>query len=147
MKKLTLLILIALVSVSGKIVAQNNTLSTSNPGWQKLGEIALDMTSNRDEIALPSNVDRFNSVKVVVTDAEIDLYGIEVFYKGGNAQIINVGKSIEPGQQSNVYPLRDGQKDLRSIGFAYKSNRDSNCKNAHVEIWGYKTEMYGDLIK
>ena len=143
MKKLTLLILITLVAVSGKLVAQ----STSNPGWQKLGEISVDMTSNRDEMALPSNVDRFNSVKVVVTDAQIDLYGIEVFYNGGNAQIINVGKSIEPGQQSNVYPLRDGQKDLRRIGFAYKSNTDSNCKKAHVEIWGYKTEMYGDLIK
>lgn len=147
MKKLTLLILIALVIVSGKLSAQDNAVSTSTSGWQKLAEKTVNMTSNRDEVSVPSNIDRFNAVKVIVTDAEINLYGIEVFYNGGNAQIISVGKSIDPGQESFVYPLKDGQKDLLKIGFAYKSGSDLNCKNAHIEVWGYKTEMYGGLIK
>ena len=102
----------------------------------------VDVKRNRDEITVASSSDRYTSMKVIVKDAAINLYGLEVYYEGGNGQIIQVGQSFQPNSESLIYPLRDGQKDLRKIAIAYKSLPG---KKAHIEVWGFKTVMYGDL--
>ena len=143
MKKSALLILLAIITIYGKLSAQDiNSKINEKAGWQKIADKTVDVKRNRDEIAVASSDDRYTSMKVIVKDAEINLYGLEVYYEGGNGQVINVGQSIKPNTESLIYPLRDGQKDLTKIAIAYKSLPG---KKAHIEVWGFKTVMYGDL--
>ena len=143
MKKSTLLILLAIATSYGKLSAQeSNSVISEKAGWQKIADKSVDVKRNRDEITVASSDVRYTSMKVIVKDAEINLYGLEVYYDGGNGQIINVGQSFQPNTESLIYPLRDGQKDLRKIAIAYKSLPG---KKAHIEVWGFKTVMYGDL--
>ena len=143
MKKSTLLLLLAITTIYGELSAQeSNSVISEKAGWQKIADKSVDVKRNRDEITVASSDVRYTSMKVIVKDAEINLYGLEVYYDGGNGQIINVGQSFQPNTESLIYPLRDGQKDLRKIAIAYKSLPG---KKAHIEVWGFKTVMYGDL--
>ena len=143
MKKVALLILFAVAGCYGKLIAQElNTAVSGKTGWYKILEKTVDVKRNREEIPVV-NSDRFAAVKVIVKNADINLYGIEVYYKGGNGQIIGVSKAIKAGNQTESFDLESSQKDLRKVALAYKTIPNNNNKKAQIEVWGFRTTVYG----
>lgn len=141
MKKTTLIILLALAAGFGKLTAQAPAVIVSDkPGWHKLGEKTVDFTRDRDEITVIGS-DRFSAIKVIVTEAAIDLYDLEVYYERGDMQVIEVRNPIKANGESRVYDLKDTERDLKKIVFVYKTVANQKDEKAHVELWGLKTNV------
>ena len=95
MKKSTLLILLAITTIFGELSAQeSNSVISEKAGWQKIADKSVDVKRNRDEITVASSDVRYTSMKVIVKDAEINLYGLEVYYDGGNCSYKKEGYYI-----------------------------------------------------
>ena len=139
MKKTLLIILLAVAGSYGKMIAQAPAVMTSDKsGWHKIAERTVDFVKDRDEV-LVVGADRFASIRFKVTDAPIDLQDLEVHYESGDKQVIQVRTPILSGKESRVIDLNGGERSLKKIVFVYKTLPNRKDKNAHVEIWGLKT--------
>ena len=141
MKKL-ILILFAVAGCFGKITAQEISAAEPKSGWIKITEKTIDSKRNRDEINI-TNDSRFIALKVISKDADMNMYGIELYYEGGNAEVIGLNKPLKAGKLSESYDLDKSQRDLKQLAFTYKAIPAS--KKTHIEVWGFKTQ--DELIK
>jgi len=139
MKKKALIVLILIAGSYGKITAQSPAVMVSDKkGWHKIAERTVDFVKDRDEVSVVG-ADRFSAIKFMVTDAPIDLQDLEVYYESGDKQDIKVHTPVLSGKESRVIELNGGERSLKKIVFVYKTLPNRKDKNAHVEIWGLKT--------
>ncbi len=139
MKKVALLILLAVAGCYGAAMAQKPAMVVSDKtGWHKIGETTVDFTKDRDEVMVLI-ADRFAELKFKVTDAPIDLIDVEIFYESGDSQNVKIGYPIKSPGESRTINLNGGERSLKKIVFTYKTLANAKDKKAHVEIWGLKT--------
>jgi hypothetical protein len=106
MKKTLLIILLAMAGSYGKLIAQTPAVMISDKtGWHKIGERQVAFTTDRDEISV-IGADRFSAIKFMVTEASIDLRELEVYYEGGEKQVIKVHTPVKAGSESKVIDLK-----------------------------------------
>lgn len=139
MIKAVMIMLFALAGLSGTVNAQQTkVILNDKTGWHKIGKTTVDFKKDRDEIIV-LGANRFASIKFKVTDAPIDLISLEVYYKSGDKQDIQVNMHIKAPGVSGVIPLNGGERTLKKIVFIYKTLPNHKDIKAHVEIWGLKT--------
>ena len=142
MKKVLTIILLAIAGSYGTANSQQTAVIASDTaGWCKIGVTTVDFQRDRDEI-LVLGADRFKSIKFKVIEAPLDLKDLEVYYESGNKQDIKINESIKAAGESRVIDLEGGeQRNLKKIVFVYKTLPNRNDVNAHVEVWGLKTNF------
>jgi hypothetical protein len=139
MKKTWMIILLAIAGNFGKMAAQVPAVVMSDKaGWHKIAERTVDFVKDRDEVIVVG-ADRFASLKFKVTGAPIDLQDLEIYYESGDKQVIQVHTPVLSGKESRTIKLNGGERSLKKIVFVYKTLPNRKDKNAHVEIWGFKT--------
>jgi hypothetical protein len=139
MKKTMLIAMILIAGSFAKVKAQTPSVMVSDKkGWHKISERTVDFVKDRDEV-LVVGADRFSAIKFMVTGAPIDLQDLEVYYESGDKQDIQVRTPVLSGKESRVIQLNGGERSLKKIVFIYKTLPNRKDKNAHVEIWGLKT--------
>jgi hypothetical protein len=139
MKKTLLIILLALTGSYGKIYAQIPVVVLNDKaGWHKLGERHIDFTKDRDEIIV-MGADRFSAIKFNITEASIDLQKFEIYYAGGDKQVIEVGSPVKAGSESQVFSLKSSEIEIQKIVFVYKTLTNPKATKAQIAIWGLKT--------
>ncbi len=140
MKKVLTFILLAIVASFGTAKSQQTAVVNSDTtGWYKIGEVVVDFQRDKDEI-LVLGADKFKSIKFKVTDAPMELKDLEIFYESGDKQDVKVDGSIKAQGESRVIDLEGGEtRSIKKITFVYKTLPNSNDVNAHVEVWGLKT--------
>lgn len=137
MKKILVFMVLALTTVIG--IAQVPKLIISDTkGWHRIGQTTVSFTRDKDEIkVLGSN--RFAAIKFKVKDAPINLISLEIYYEGGGRQNVVINMPIKKEGESSVINLNGGEHDLQKVVFIYKTLSNYTDENAHVELWGLKT--------
>ncbi|WP_300567076.1 hypothetical protein [Flavobacterium sp.] len=138
MKKLVLVLLF--VANYATMLAQNPKLVISDKeGWHKIGETVVDFRNETDQI-LVVGANRFASIKIVVTDAPINLVSFDIYFDKGKHRIVPIGEEIRiPGESKTVF--LNGEENVRRVSFRYNSLGDFKGKKGHVELWGLKTNV------
>ncbi|HEX8575620.1 MAG TPA: hypothetical protein VF677_04930 [Flavobacterium sp.] len=138
MKRYIIIIIIAFVAGYTTIEAQVPAVMLDNKaGWHKIGETTVNYKKEKDQV-LVLGYDRFSAIKFKVEDAPIDLSLVEVYYKSGDKQSINVGSSLKANEESKEIKLNGGKRKVKKIVFVYKTQPNNDDKRAHVAIWGLK---------
>jgi hypothetical protein len=144
MKKLIIILLALTASYTnasaqkkGKGEKEVNVVTSDKTGWHKIGEMVASFSKERD-VMVVAGADRFAALKIKVTEADIKISDIEVYYENGTQEDINVRVDIKNGGESRVIDLKGGERSIKKIAFVYKTAGGSTEK-AHLEVWGLKT--------
>jgi len=137
MKKVTMLVLLAMAIVYGSVNAQSVVVS-DQAGWHKIGSRTIDFKNDKDEITVLGS-DKFSSIKFMVKDAPVNLKNVEVYYESGDNQNIAVNSPIGPAMESKAYDLNGSERSLKKISFDYNTLPNIKDEKAEIEVWGLKT--------
>ncbi len=141
MKEKVLILLLAVAGSYGKMIAQVPAVMMSDKtGWHKIAEKSVNLKLDRDEVSI-IGADRFASIKILVKEASINLYDLEVYYDSGDKQVIEVRNPIKAGGESRIYDLKGNERDLKKIVFVYKTIPNQKEDKARLEVWGLKTNV------
>ena len=136
MKKLILLTLFITASITG-VMAQKVVMSDKS-GWHKIGETTVDYAKEVDEIAVVG-ADRFSTIKIMVTDAPINLISFDIYFESGDKQNVAIGKVIKNPGETRTVQLKGGERSIKKIVFVYKTVPNTLDKKVHLELYGLKT--------
>jgi hypothetical protein len=140
MKKALSLTLLILATAYMTVKAQQpGVVMSDKTGWHKIGETTADFKTESDEIMV-IGADKFSSVKMIVTDASIDLVSFDIYLESGEKQNVKIGKVIKSPGETRVVNL-NGEKSIKKVVFIYKTVPNNADRKAHVELWGMKTNM------
>jgi len=139
MKKVMIACVILLSAALGVYGQDNRTVVVSDrTDWHKIGETTVNFDTDRDEVTV-TGADKFAALKFKVTDVPIHLMSMEAYFDDGDKQDISVNFPIKPKGESRVIELDGGERDLKKVIFVYKTIANRSDREAHVEIWGLKT--------
>jgi len=133
-----ILILLAIAAYGVASAQLPKVVASDKKGWHKIGETTVNFQKETDEvIILVAN--RFAAIQLKVEDAPINLISAEAYYESGDKQDLKIMGSIKAPGESDVINLNGGERTLKKIVLVYKTIPNYKDKNAHVEIWGLKT--------
>lgn len=139
MKKL---MMAALLLIGGSLTHLNAqkavVVSNDETGWQKIGETKVDFSKERDDVVI-LGADKFAKIKLRVTDAPVEFFEVEIFFENGKSQVVSIKTLIKKSGETRVIDLDGGERNLKVVILKYKTIPNYKEVNAHVEIWGKKT--------
>lgn len=138
MKKTMILVLLAIAGYGVACAQLPKVIASDKKGWHKIGETNVDFKKETDEIVILV-ANRFAAIQIKVQDAPINLISAEAYYESGDKQDLKIMGSIKAAGESDVINLNGGERTLKKIILVYKTIPNYKDKNAHVEIWGLKT--------
>jgi len=139
MKKVIFALL--LVVCQAQAWAQKPKIVTSDKaGWHKIGETTVDYKTETDEL-LVIGANRFESLKIKVNGAAINLVSIDISFDKGESQSVAIGQEIKDAGETKVIPLNGkNERNVKKVVFRYKTITASDTdKKARVELWGLKS--------
>ena len=104
-------------------------------GWHKIGEIKADFKVEKESIVVMGS-DMFKSIKLMVTDAPINIVSLKVFYEDGQVDDITVRSQIKAGGETRAIDVK--MKDIQKVEFVYKTVPNVKEDKAEVELYGMK---------
>ena len=110
---------------------------TDEPGWQKIGETVASFKSQDESIAV-IGADEFSAIKIRVEDAPLQIDRLQVFYESGEMEEIDVKKRIQAGEESDVFRLKNPDRDIQKVAFTYNTVPNAAGDKADVELYGLK---------
>jgi hypothetical protein len=126
-----------MVLIGFGLQAQKPGVVMSNEdGWQKIGETTASFKMQTESIVV-LGADRFNKIRLKVTDAPIQFERLQVVYESGNVEDYEVRNLVDPGDETRAIRI-DGDQDINKIVFTYKTVRNADNDKAHVELYGLK---------
>jgi hypothetical protein len=141
MKKAVVVVLVMLGVVVNAALAQKPTVVTDNdPGWHKIGEITASFKMNSESIVVYGR-DEFTKIKLKVTDAPINIEGVQVFYEEGDMEELAVANELQAGGETRVIDLKGTNKELEKVVFTYKTLPNYQGDKATVELYGFKARQ------
>jgi len=130
--------ILAFVFCAGLVSAQQPAVMVStSPGWHKIATTTVDLTKERDEVAV-LGADHFSAIKLMVSGAPIDLQDLEIWYENGMKQDVAVRTPMEVGKESKVINVEGGDRDIDKIVLVYKTMPNRKDVKAEVTIYGMK---------
>jgi len=136
MKKIILVITVLLMNAA--VFAQKPAIITKDKaGWQKIGEVTASFQVEKDGISVMGK-DRFKAIKLLITDASINIYDVEVFYESGDSEHFDVKSELKAGQETRILDLKGSNRELKKVVFTYKSVVNMENDKAHIELYGMK---------
>jgi hypothetical protein len=130
MKKILLIILAAIISISS-VKAQK---SNNNKG-QKIGETTVDFKTEKAVIPI-STSGNFKSLSIIATNAPVHIDDITVVYENGDPENIPIRYDFKTGIASRAINLDNNQRKIKEVDIAYKTVFNRKDSTAHIEIWG-----------
>ena len=123
---------------------QKPAVVTSNePGWHKVGEITASFAMDTESIVV-LGADEFEAIKLRVTDAPINIDRMQVHYETGEVEEIDVKNELQAGAETQRIELQHADRDIEKVSFTYQTSANYNGDNAHVELYGLKSERSGN---
>ncbi len=139
MKKVLSIMLLTITTGIGIANAQKPAVVISDKtGWHKIAETTVDLAKETDEI-LVIGADKFASIKLKVTDQPIHLTDIKIEYENDEMEVSTVSMHLKAQGETKVINLKGGEREIKKITLNYKTEPNRESENAHVEIWGLKS--------
>ena len=134
--------ILSVLLVTGSYVAtfaqKPEIMTSTKEGWHKIGETTVDFTKETDELMV-MGANKFESVKIRVDKAPINMMSYEIYFDTGDKQVVQVGQEIKAPGETKVVMLDGGERNIKKISFTYKTIPNYKDKKAHLELWGYKS--------
>ncbi len=138
MKKSALVFVVLFAALLNSVFAQEPSIMLSDkPGWHKIGEVKADFKMENQSISVLGK-DKFQSILLKVTDAPINIAGIQVFYESGDMEEFDVKKELKAGSETRKIDLKGGSQQIKKVTFTYKTLPNQKEEKAHVELYGLK---------
>ena len=138
MKKATLIFVVLSAFLVNAAFAQEPSVMLSNkPGWHKIGEVKADFKMENESISV-LGADKFKSILLKVTDASINIEGLQVFYESGEMEEFKVKNELKAGAETSKLDLKGGAQEIKKVTFTYKTIPNQKEEKAHVELYGLK---------
>src|SRR3989337_2018994 len=138
MKKATLVFMVLFAALFNSAFAQEPSVMLSDkPGWHKIGEVKADFKMENQSISVLGN-DKFQSILLKVTDAPINIEGLQVFYESGEMEEFDVKNELKAGSETRKIDLKGGAQEIKKVTFTYKTLPNQQEEKAHVELYGLK---------
>ncbi len=138
MKKGLMITMLAVLSIFSINAQETSVILSDRTDWIRIGETTVNFETDRDEINV-MGADKFAAIKFKVMDVPVHLMDLQVFFDDGGKQDINVNFPIKPKGESRIIELDGGERDLKKIVLVYKTINNRSDREAHVELWGLKT--------
>jgi len=138
MKKVILVFFVMSAVLVNRAFAQEPSIMLSDkPGWHKIGEVKADFKMENQSISVMGK-DRFKSILLKVTDAPINIEGIQVFYESGDMEEFDVKNELKAGAETKKLDMKGGAQEIKKVTFTYKTLPNQQDEKAHVELYGLK---------
>lgn len=124
--------LFALLNAPG---AQAQTNSGSEE-WQQLGTHVVDYTLDYDVIPVTYKKGTFTSLKLRVTDGNINMHRCMITYENGDKQEIEIKHQFTANSEK-VVDLKGNNRIIEKVTFWYDT-KNASSRKAAVEVWGKK---------
>jgi hypothetical protein len=112
-------------------------VASDKAGWHKIGEVKANFKTESESIA-PMGKDKFKAVKLMISNAPIEISQVIISYEDETMQQIPVSGSIEPGGETGIFNLTSPDKEIKKVSFTYRSRANYEGDRAHVELYGLK---------
>ena len=138
MKKVILVFFVMSAVLVNRAFAQEPSIMLSDkPGWHKIGEVKADFKMENQSISVMGK-DKFKSILLKVTDAPINIEGIQVFYESGDMEQFDVKNELKAGAETKKLDMKGGGQEIKKVTFTYKTLPNQQDEKAHVELYGLK---------
>jgi len=138
MKKVILVFFAMSALLINTAFAQEPSIMLSDkPGWHKIGEVKADFKMENQSISVLGK-DKFKSILLKVTDAPINIEGIQVFYESGAMEEFDVKNELKAGAETKKLDMKGGAQEIKKVTFTYKTLPNQQDEKAHVELYGLK---------
>ena len=138
MKKIILVFFAMSAMLINTAFAQEPSIMLSDkPGWHKIGEVKADFKMENQSISVLGK-DKFKSILLKVTDAPINIEGIQVFYESGDMEEFDVKNELKAGAETKKLDMKGGGQEIKKVTFTYKTLPNQQDEKAHVELYGLK---------
>ena len=138
MKKVILVFFAMSALLFNTAFAQEPSIMLSDkPGWHKIGEVKADFKMENQSISVMGK-DKFKSILLKVTDAPINIEGIQVFYESGDMEQFDVKNELKAGAETKKLDMKGGGQEIKKVTFTYKTLPNQQDEKAHVELYGLK---------
>jgi hypothetical protein len=131
-------ILIAMLITAGYSKMFGQVVVSDKTGWHKIAEKTVDFKTETDDISV-IGADRFQSIKIKVIDAPINIISFVIYFESGDQQNVKIGQNIKNPGETREIVLNGGERDIDKITLKYKTVPNSKDQKAQLEIWGLKT--------
>lgn len=103
--------------------------------WVQLGQRAVTDRIDHDEIPVTASEGAFSSIKLAVRRAAVDFHRVEVHYRNGTTQRVELRNTIGAGGESRSIDLVGDDRIIRSVEFWYDA-RTARRRSATVHLLG-----------
>jgi hypothetical protein len=125
-------------------MAQKPTVVTGDEkGWYNIGKISASFKNERESIVVMGK-DEFETIKLRVHDAPLNIDHMQVYFEGGKVQEINVKQPLKAGEETKEFDLNADNKEINKVVFYYSTAPHSGSDQATVELYGYKSHKDGE---
>jgi hypothetical protein len=105
------------------------------PGWEFLGERAVNWRVDRDVIPVTASEGRFTAVQLRVRGNGVHILDLKVHFGNGGTQDVAIRSHIPAGGHTRVIDLNGGPRVIRKITMVYKT-AGARAGRAVVRAWG-----------
>jgi hypothetical protein len=138
MKKSIVILLMLIVAQASPYFAQKpGVVVSTKEGWHKIGEVTASFTMEKESIVV-LGADKFKSIKLRVTDAQLELQSLMVYYESDEMEEISLKSNLKAGEETRVIDLKNNNKMLKKVVFTYKTVPNTLEEKARVELYGLK---------
>lgn len=122
-----ILLMAAVLAVAAPAAAQR--------GWRLLGEREVSDRVDRDVIAVRGDR-RFNQIRICVGRNRIRIYDLDVRFRNGGNQDVNLRAVIPAGGCSRNIALQGrGGRDITTVAFTYEA-ASLGRERSHIRVFG-----------
>ena len=137
MKKLILMMSLVTATALSAIAQQPELITSNKAGWHKIGDVTANFKLDKDGITVLGR-DRFKSIKLIVKDAPLEIFSVEVYYESGESEFIKVDQKLEKGESTRAIDLKGRDRELKKVVFVYKTIPNSKDEKSEIELYGLK---------
>jgi len=116
----------AVLEVYGEKAVQEN--------WELLGEKKVDRRVDRDVIQVGRKEGRFEKIALEVTDNDVEIMDLKVFFRHGPPQDVQVRQRIREGERTRPIDLQGGDRIIERIELVYRTR--GRGERATVAVYG-----------
>lgn len=103
--------------------------------WELLGDKSVDFRVDRDVIRVGRREGRFEKIALEVTDNDVEIRDLTVFFRHGRPQDVRVRSLIRAGGRTRPIDLRGGDRVIERIELIYRT-RGPGRGRAKVAVYG-----------
>lgn len=124
-----------LAVISLAVLTSGTSAQRPAADWVALGQRAVNDRVDHDAIPVTATEGRFSSIRLAVRRAPVDFHRVEIHYRNGSSQKVELRNTIPAGGESRVIDLEGDDRVIRSVEFWYDA-RTIRGRRATVHLLG-----------